>query len=58
MAKKHSIEEILTRLRRYVSEGKAIMGAGAGTGISAKFAPALSSRSRNQERNWKHGRST
>jgi predicted TIM-barrel enzyme len=37
MARKHSREEILTRLKKTVSEGRAVIGAGAGTGISAKF---------------------
>lgn len=35
-----SREEILTRLKQQVSQGKAIVGAGAGTGISAKSAEA------------------
>lgn len=37
MPRKHSREEVLRRLRTSVAEGMAIMGAGAGTGISAKF---------------------
>jgi len=36
----YSREEILRRLKAQVSEGKAIVGAGAGTGISAKSAEA------------------
>ena len=33
-------EEILRRLRRNISEGRPIIGTGAGTGISAKFEEA------------------
>jgi predicted TIM-barrel enzyme len=33
-------EEILQRLRAQIAAGKPIVGAGAGTGISAKFAEA------------------
>lgn len=34
----HSRRQVLDRLRRTLSEGRPIIGAGAGTGISAKFA--------------------
>ena len=33
-------EEIIRRLRKNISEGKPIIGTGAGTGISAKFEEA------------------
>ncbi len=33
----HSREQVLERLRRQTEQGRAIVGAGAGTGISAKF---------------------
>jgi predicted TIM-barrel enzyme len=37
----YSREEILRRLKAQVSEGKAIVGAGSRTGISAKSAEAV-----------------
>src|ERR1700687_5418151 len=35
---RHSRQEVLIRLREQISRGRPIVGAGAGTGISAKFA--------------------
>jgi len=37
---RHTREQVLERLRAQVAAGKPIVGAGAGTGISAKFAEA------------------
>jgi predicted TIM-barrel enzyme len=38
MAKQYTREEVLARLKRTISEGKPVIIAGAGTGISGKFA--------------------
>jgi predicted TIM-barrel enzyme len=37
VAKKYTREDMIRRLQSQVQQGKAIIGAGAGTGISAKF---------------------
>src|SRR3954463_12801845 len=37
---RYTREQVLARLREQVTQGKPIVGAGAGTGISAKFAEA------------------
>jgi predicted TIM-barrel enzyme len=37
---RHSRVEVIERLRRQIEQGRSVVGAGAGTGISAKFAEA------------------
>lgn len=38
MAKQYSRQEVLERLQKTINEGKPVVIAGAGTGISGKFA--------------------